>query len=225
MAIGLARLLGFNLQKNFAFPFFASNISLFWRRWHISLTSWMTDYIHLPLSFALRNLGTLGAILAVIGNFVIVGLWHGANWTFVLFGFLHGCFFIPFLLKRKVKVKTLDNSQLSKNLGALFTFGLVMMTMVLLRASNLTQALSYYSNMMSKSLLMKPELGIYGVGLVLLFIVIMFIIEWFNRKEEHGLVLRQVKSKPVRWFVYLLLVVAIGLFGGFAHEKFIYFNF
>ena len=98
MAIGVSRVLGFNISKNFDFPFFSQNIAEFWRKWHISLTSWLTEYVFTPLNFSLRKLGKTGLIISILINFTICGIWHGANWTYILFGFIHGCLFIPLIL-------------------------------------------------------------------------------------------------------------------------------
>ena len=84
MAIGVSRVLGFNISKNFDFPFFSQNIAEFWRKWHISLTSWLTEYVFTPLNFSLRKLGKTGLIISILINFTICGIWHGANWTYIL---------------------------------------------------------------------------------------------------------------------------------------------
>lgn len=95
MAIGVSKLLGFRVTRNFNYPYFATNIADYWRRWHMSLTSWLTEYVFTPLSIMFRNYGKGGLILAIIINFTLIGIWHGANWTYILFGLLHGCYFIP----------------------------------------------------------------------------------------------------------------------------------
>ena len=105
MAIGISRLMGFNITKNFDFPFFAQNIAEYWRKWHMSLTSWLTDYVFTPLSIAFRDYGKWGLTFAIIINFTIIGIWHGPNWTYVLFGFLHGCYFIPLILRGTMNKK------------------------------------------------------------------------------------------------------------------------
>src|SRR5262249_50833188 len=110
MAIGFARLLGFNITRNFNFPYFARSIAEYWQRWHISLTSWLTDYVFTPLSIAFRDWGKAGLILALFINFTAIGLWHGAKWTFILFDVVHAGYFVPLILrgtlnKRKKKEK------------------------------------------------------------------------------------------------------------------------
>jgi alginate O-acetyltransferase complex protein AlgI len=105
MAIGIARLLGFNITRNFDYPFFAQNIAEFWRKWHISLTSWLTEYVFTPLSITFRDYDKWGLVMAIMINFTLIGIWHGANWTFVLFGILHGFYYIPLIIKGTLNKK------------------------------------------------------------------------------------------------------------------------
>ena len=98
MAIGVGKLLGYRVNRNFNHPFLARNMAEFWRRWHMSLTGWITDYVFMPLNIAFRNIGNTGIILAAMINLTLIGLWHGANWTFGVFGFYHGLLFIPLII-------------------------------------------------------------------------------------------------------------------------------
>ena len=98
MAIGTGKILGFRITDNFNYPFFATNVADYWRRWHISLTSWLTDYVFMPLNVKFRSLGKWGTIFAIIINMVVVGIWHGPNWTFAVFGLYHGLLFVPLIL-------------------------------------------------------------------------------------------------------------------------------
>jgi alginate O-acetyltransferase complex protein AlgI len=152
MAIGFSRLMGFNITKNFNFPFFAQNIAEFWRRWHISLTTWMTEYVFTPLSFIFRESGKAGLFLAILINFILVGLWHGANWTFIIYGFLNGCYFIPLIIKGTLnkkkpitKDKPLPSSREFINMSGTFT--LVMLTSVIFRSESISKAYHYYSRL------------------------------------------------------------------------------
>src|SRR6185437_1592229 len=97
IAIGVAKLFGFDLVRNFAYPFFAQNIADFWRRWHMSLTSWLTQYLFTPLSIALRDYGKVGLIFSILLTYIIIGFWHGANWTFIVFGAINGIYYIPMI--------------------------------------------------------------------------------------------------------------------------------
>lgn len=109
MAIGVAQMMGLKVVENFRRPFFATNVAEYWRRWHMSLTSWLTDYVFMPCNIKLRDWGLWGTCAAIILNMLFVGLWHGANWTFFFFGLYHGLLFVPLMLSgqffRKQKVQ------------------------------------------------------------------------------------------------------------------------
>ena len=227
MAIGFSRLLGFNITKNFDFPFFSQNIAEFWRKWHISLTSWLTEYVFTPLSFNFRNLGKLGLIIAIIINFTICGIWHGANWTYVLFGILHGCFFIPLILKgtlnRKKKIaegKRYPSIREFINMLSLFT--LVTLTFILFRSENIGHAILYISDIFSYSLFLIPEIP----SIKLIFLVIIFIFfEWLGRECEYAIEnIFILYERSVRWMIYTIFVVLILYYAG-AEQPFLYFQF
>lgn len=232
MAIGFSRLIGFNISRNFNFPFYAENIAEFWQKWHISLTSWMTEYVYTPLSFVFRGLGKLGMILAIVINFILVGLWHGANWTFILYGFLHGCYFIPLILRGTLnKKKSIANEnqglRFRKFTNRLGTFTLVMLTAILFRSKNVTQAFQYYDTIFSKSLFSTPVLPIGNLNIIviMLFILLMLAIEWNGKEEQYGTAnLFSNKPKQYRIIFSYVLVLAIFVFAG-AKQQFIYFQF
>ena len=231
MAIGFSRLLGFNITKNFDFPFFSQNIAEFWRKWHISLTSWLTEYVFTPLSFNFRNLGKLGLIFAIIINFTICGIWHGANWTYILFGFLHGCFFIPLILKGTLnKKKKIAKGKLCPSIrefiNMLMTFTLVLLTFILFRSETIADALEYISGIFSNSLATIPQLISPKLNMIYtLFCLFIFItIEWLNREKDHGLEITHLKTK-YRWIIYSLVALLIITFGAFSNNEFIYSQF
>ena len=227
MAIGFSRLLGFNITKNFDFPFFSQNIAEFWRKWHISLTSWLTEYVFTPLSFNFRNLGKLGLIIAIIINFTICGIWHGANWTYVLFGILHGCFFIPLILNgtlnRKKKIaegKRYPSIREFINMLSLFT--LVTLTFILFRSENIGHAILYISDIFSYSLFLIPEIP--SIKLIVLVIIFIFF-EWLGREGEYAIEnIFILYEKSVRWMIYTIFVVLILYYAG-AEQPFLYFQF
>lgn len=234
MAVGIARLLGFNIMNNFRYPFFSQNIAEFWQKWHISLTAWMTEYVFTPLSFIFRTYGKAGTILAIIINFVLVGLWHGANWTFIVYGFLHGCYFIPLLLKGTVNAnKTIAEGRLFPTFRELIrvlgTFLLVMFTLILFNSKSISQAFFYYKDLFSSSLfssVLLPE-GMRNIKLTLtlVFIVIMFMIEWMGRKQLYAIASLGLNwYRPVRWVMYYILIFLIFYFSG-NEQQFIYFQF
>jgi D-alanyl-lipoteichoic acid acyltransferase DltB (MBOAT superfamily) len=206
MAIGFARLLGFNITKNFDFPFFAQNIAEFWQKWHISLTSWLTDYVYTPLSFIFRGYGKWGIILAVIINFVLVGLWHGANWTFIVFGFLHGLFFIPLILRGTMVVRhqieehrSLPTFKQFLNISG--TFLIVMFTSIIFRADSIGEAIDY----MSQLIMNLQYIDLEFVNMLLL-LVPLIIMEWRARLGQDIL---ESSNHVIRRVAYLILMLLI----------------
>ncbi len=234
MAVGVAKLMGFDIINNFKLPFFSQNIAEFWQKWHISLTAWVTEYVFTPLSFIFRAYSKPGVILAIIINFVLVGLWHGLHWTFLVYGFLHGCYFIPLILKGTVNAnKSIAKDRLFPSAKELFkvtsTFLVVMLTFILFNSGSLTAAMMYYKGLFSMSLFSMPVMpeGIRPIKLVLTFIFIatMFFIEWIGRQDLY--VMDKLGSRwlaPVRWTLYYAMLFLIFYFSG-AEQQFIYFQF
>jgi alginate O-acetyltransferase complex protein AlgI len=232
IAIGIARLLGLNITKNFNFPFFAQNIADFWRRWHMSLTSWLTEYLFTPLSISFRNMGQVGLILAIVINFVVCGIWHGANWTYVVFGFLHGCYFIPLILKgtmnKKQKLsadKALPSLKEFANMAG--TFILVMLTWIFFRANTVGEAFQILKKIFSTSLLSIPRLrGEKNTELLIsmLLALLLLFTDWRNRNKDFAFENMHLKSTLYR---ILLLAGMLVLFYYFSVESsgFIYFQF
>jgi alginate O-acetyltransferase complex protein AlgI len=235
MAIGFSRLIGFNVTKNFDYPFFSQNIAEFWKKWHISLTSWLTEYLFTPLSIAFRDYGKLGLILAVLINFTIIGMWHGANWTYVLFGLLHGCFFIPLILngtmnKKKKTAKEKLLPSIREFINMLGTFTIVLFSFVIFRVQTIAQAIDYYSRLFSRSMFSFPNIttGKLNAVVTLFFITLMFIIEWFNREQQFGIQFVGLKwSKSIRWSFYISLILMVFYFfiSSDTNQQFIYFQF
>ncbi len=233
MAIGIAKLLGFNITRNFNYPFFAQNIAEFWQKWHISLTSWMTEYVYTPISFALRTWGRTGVIVAVIINFLLVGFWHGANWTFIVYGFLHGCYFIPLILRG-----TLNNTRKEAEQNKLIpsfrvvlnitgTMLLVIVTLVIFKADSMKQAGEYYQILFSSTLFSAPILPIKVKAflLYLTFIVGMLIVEWIGKNKEHGISGLGISwPRIIRWSLYFCMLFLILFYIG-KEQEFIYFQF
>lgn len=231
MAIGIGKLLGFNITPNFDNPFFAQNIAEFWRKWHISLTSWLTEYVFTPLSISFRNMGKGGLCLAIIINFTLVGIWHGASWTYIAFGFLHGCYFIPLILKESMnKKKKIDsnkqNPSLTQLLNVIKTFALVMLTFVVFRSEKLSEAWRYYKILFSESLISMPVIADKVIVMkAVLFLLLMFITEWLQRGQQHGLALVSIKYPVLRSGIYLTVVFLIIWLGAGSASQFIYFRF
>jgi len=234
MATGIAKLLGFKITKNFNFPLFAQNIADFWRKWHISLTSWLTDYIFMPLNIKWRDWGNWGTIAAILVTFTLIGLWHGDNWKFVTFGLYHGLLYIPLILTGMMSKKTKITINkwglpVPKVFGRIvLTFVLVTIGLIIFRADNLSQAFSYISRLFSMSLF-SINIGEYEVGksnVLLSFIMILFLIfvEWFNKNEEHTLCNLGIKQKWLRYLFYYFILFCILVYKG-SEQQFIYFQF
>jgi D-alanyl-lipoteichoic acid acyltransferase DltB (MBOAT superfamily) len=230
MAIGFAKLIGFNVTKNFDFPFFAQNIAEFWRKWHISLTTWLTDYIFTPLSISFRDMGKAGLILAIMINFTLIGIWHGANWTFVLFGFLHGCYYIPLILtgrlnKKKKKGRGKPVPSLKELINMLGMFTLVSLTFIIFRADTIGNAFGFIGKIFSPSLFTHPD----QVNLLFIFLIIILLItEWIQRDKAHVLQIQHIRYIGLRWGIYSGLLIATLVFistGDPAAKGFIYVKF
>lgn len=226
IAIGTSKLFGINLKQNFNMPYFSRDIAEFWRKWHISLTTWFRDYIYIPLG------GSRVAKKKVIRNtfiiFLISGLWHGANWTFVVWGFYHACLFIPLLIMNKNRKNTniIANNKIfpsfKESIEMISTFLLVVIGWIIFRAENIHQAYDYIQRMFNVSLFSMPN---YKEPITLIALITMLIFEWINRKHEYGFSnINQIKSSPVRYCIYWVFLLAIYFYSG-AQESFIYFQF
>lgn len=231
MAIGVAKVLGFKVERNFNHPYLARNVAEYWRRWHMSLTSWITDYVFMPLNIAMRDHGRLGTIIAVMVNLIVIGLWHGANWTYALFGLYHGLLFIPLVFSgsfgRNRKLKPGNHGlpqgrDLLKMLGA---YCLVAIGLLIFQAPSVSQLWGYMNAMSSLSLFTVPSLGV--PAFTYLGLVMLIGCEWLCRDREHPLQFVHgpaVSSRAVRWTIYYVLILCIFLFQG-ETQRFIYFQF
>ncbi|WP_349679467.1 MBOAT family O-acyltransferase [Flavobacterium sp. UBA6135] len=226
IALGTARMLGIELLQNFSFPYFSRDIAEFWRRWHISLSSWFRDYVYIPLG------GSRGTIWESIRNvfviFLLSGFWHGANWTFLFWGFLHALFFIPLLLANKNR-KNLEIAAPKKIKSALLTFfqiavtfSLVSIAWIFFRSSSISFAFSYIDNLFSISLFSSPEIFPKTLlGFIFLFIMI----EWFGRKDNYAIEKFALNwKKPNRIVFYYILTLLILYYYGRDYQ-FLYFQF
>jgi D-alanyl-lipoteichoic acid acyltransferase DltB (MBOAT superfamily) len=230
IAIGTSRLFGFNLKQNFAFPYFSRDIAEFWRRWHISLSTWFRDNLYIPLG------GSRGGVLNKVRNtliiFIISGFWHGANWKFIIWGALNAVYFLPLLLTNKNRVnleivaKDKVLPSISECLKMSATFSLVAFAWIFFRAENFSHATSYIEAMFSMSLFSIPEILTPKVTMVytLLLIPILLVTEWLQRGELHGLSIERLR-RPERWMIYTSVLIMIVTFGKFGESEFIYFQF
>ena len=229
MAIGVAKLLGIRVTKNFDFPFYAQNIAEYWRKWHISLTSWLTDYVFMPLNVRWRDHGKWGAIAAIMITFILIGLWHGDNWTFALFGLYHGLLYIPLILsgvmfkKTKLEIYKWGFPKPKVLWNILLTFGLVTIGNIIFRAETIGQAFEYLGGICNTSILSIPFLE--QKKLMAFCLVLMLLTEWVQRNRQHGLEITNIKNQYVRWCIYFSIIVLIYKFGIFTYKQFIYFQF
>lgn len=223
MAIGTARLFGINLMRNFNYPYFSRDIAEFWRRWHISLTTWFRDYIYIPLG------GSRGTKWQSFRNtmviFLVSGLWHGANWTFIIWGAYHALLFAPLLLlgrNRKYTGVVAENTafpSFRESIQMVTTFALAVIGWIIFRAENIRQAFDYIGHMFNRSLFSMPV----GGKKALLFATILMMVEWIGRRNQFALQCLP-HNRIVRWAIYYAVVTAIALAGG-QQATFIYFQF
>lgn len=231
IAIGTSRLFGFNLKQNFATPYFSRDIAEFWRRWHISLSTWFRDYLYIPLG------GSRGDTWMKVRNtfaiFLVSGFWHGANWTFIIWGTLNAVYFLPLLLTNKNR-KNLDVvaqgkllPTLQEFLAMLKTFILTVFAWIFFRAENINHAFSYISEIFSITIFSEPTFRDRGDALILLYLIFAFlIVEWFARGVKHTLELDSLRcAKITRIVLYFLIINMILILGNWGDEGFIYFQF
>ena len=225
IAIGTSRLFGFDLKQNFAFPYFSRDIAEFWRRWHISLSTWFRDYLYIPLG------GSKGSNSKRIRNvfiiFLVSGFWHGANWTFIIWGALNAIYFLPLLLTKNNR-NHLDVVAQGRNLpnikefsSMLLTFSLTVFAWIFFRAETIGHAFNYISQIFSKSLFTIPEqLPLLTIILILFFVIV----EWRGRDEQHPLAKLIYLKSYQRYSVYLIFIFLIFMFHT-KEQEFIYFQF
>ncbi|MFD0842042.1 MBOAT family O-acyltransferase [Flaviramulus multivorans] len=229
MAIGVSKLFGIQLMRNFATPFFSKNISDFWRKWHISLTTWMLDYVFTPLSFTLRKYQKTGLIISIVFTFVLVGFWHGANWTFVFYGLLHGIYFIPLVYYGKLNSSktTAENNLIpsfKNSIKMVSLFMIIVLTDVFFRVDTVFLGFQYLQGIFSKSLFYSPEIIMGNTTYITFALVLFFLfIEWINKEKSHDFDIRNYKL-VVRWTCYTFVFVLTLIFGK-TSETFIYFQF
>lgn len=227
IAIGTARLFGFRLMRNFAFPYFSRDIAEFWRRWHISLSSWFRDYVYIPLGGSLSS--KMQRIRNIVITFTVSGLWHGANWTFIVWGLLHGLYYIPLMLmgRHKKHVGGVAEGKLYPGireiLSMLITFAMVFFAWIFFRAETITDALRYIVRMLGGPLF---ERGVWHGQYIssIIYVLALLLIEWIQRDKQHAL---EINHLPVvaRWPIYVVSCLVVIELGNFGAVEFIYFQF
>jgi alginate O-acetyltransferase complex protein AlgI len=230
IAIGTSRLFGFSLMRNFAFPYFSRDIAEFWRRWHISLSTWFRDYLYIPLG------GSKGGMSMKIRNtfiiFIVSGFWHGANWTFIVWGALNAIYFLPLLLSQNNR-SNLETVALNRIFPStkeaaqiLLTFCLTTIAWIFFRAENLSHAWGILGEIFSSSLLKMPKFnGMVDAMVIIVLIGIFMLIEWMGRHHEYAIEKISIHSnKPLRYGLYFTIVICIFIFSE-SEQEFIYFQF
>ncbi|MBR5074771.1 MAG: MBOAT family protein [Bacteroidales bacterium] len=232
MAIGVGKILGFSITKNFDHPLLARNVSEYWRRWHISLTKWITDYVFMPLNIRFRNLAKLGIFIAITVNLVVIGLWHGANWTYAVFGLFHSILFIPLILSGSLsKNKKLKESKrgfplLTDLSGMVLTYIIIGLGHVIFFSRDIPSFIGFFKTLGTFSFKVH-DFFVISVP-TLIFTVLLFVLEWITRKREFVL---QRPSKDYSRGIGMILIkslaiaVIIALFGNYNAGAFIYFQF
>lgn len=226
IAIGTARLFGFKLMRNFAFPYFSRDIAEFWRRWHISLSTWFRDYLYIPLGGS--RCSKVLNIRNVLIIFIVSGFWHGSNWTFVIWGTLHAIYFIPLMLFNRnmqhtnivAEGKFFPNAQEILQMGT--TFFLIIIAWIFFRSETVFDSLSYLSRMFTASFFSFPE--IFPKKTIIL-VTIFILAEWIQRDKQHALEIDELNHPLlIRWIIYYVTIFLILQFGG-EQQTFIYFQF
>jgi len=225
IALGTARLFGIELLRNFSFPFFSRDVSEFWRRWHISLSSWFKDYLYIPLG------GSKGGLWLKIRNtfiiFLVSGLWHGANWTFLIWGLLNAIYVLPSIIwQNKNKTEIVAQGKIfpsaKEAIQIIHTFGLTVFAFIFFRSNSVTAAFDYVGRLFSASLFTKP----YGIRNELIWLTLVFIaIEWLGRENKYAIEKLGFNwPNPMRIAFYYVILLATFMFAGSA-QNFIYFQF
>ena len=232
IALGTAKLFGFELLSNFKFPYFSRDVAEFWRRWHISLSSWFRDYLYIPLGGS-KN-GKFKAIRNTFVIFLVSGFWHGASWNFIAWGFIHACGFLPLLLlnrNRKHVTDVVAQDRKLPNLKELWqmstTFAFVTFAWIFFRTDDEVSSALGYINHIGVSIINHPSQLLMSPGgkMAFVYIVPLVIGDWYLRRDERSLC--NPKQKIVKLIIYLSLsfLVMYHLFSVDESASFIYFQF
>ena len=231
IAIGTSRLFGFDLMKNFAFPYFSRDIAEFWRRWHISLSTWFRDYVYIPLGGSRGS--KWGQVRNVFIIFLVSGFWHGANWTFMVWGGLNALYFLPLLLlklnRSNMEVVAERSSFPSAKELLLMgtTFILTVLAWVSFRAEDIAHAWQIYAGIFDFTLFTVPREVLSSKLLMCIVLVLFFVfVEWLGRRREFAIeYLLEAHPRWLRWSWYIFLIFLMGMFMQTEETPFIYFQF
>ncbi|MBN2384906.1 MBOAT family protein [bacterium] len=242
MAIGLAKVLGINLMRNFRYPYFCSSLTDFWRRWHISMTTWFRDYLFLPLAYSLSRkipvsifgitmADMLVYIISALVTWFLTGLWHGDNYTFICWGLIHGFALILvhiFQKPRKHLVKAMqfkNKKILIATCDRFFAFAVILLGWVFFRADNVAEACAYLNGIVHGPLMISSCMSVVSKRCIF-FGLLYFVVEWIQREKQHGLEFNDGQLGLFwRWLIYYALIAAIVLYGASTTNPFLYFQF
>lgn len=232
IAIGTAKLFGIELKMNFNVPYFSRNIAEFWRRWHISLNTWFRDYIYIPLGGS--RCSKIKQFRNTMIVFTISGLWHGANWTYIIWGIYHGILFLPLMFSGNnrryldIASKGKQFPSIKDTIHIISTFILVMLGWIIFRADSISTAMQYIKRMckLSPALPNIQDFGFSKISILstIFFIILTIIIEWIQREKDYIIDTRIINHQAIRWGIYFLILFSIIIFTG-KQETFIYFQF
>jgi alginate O-acetyltransferase complex protein AlgI len=228
MAIGAAKTMGFDLMTNFNRPLFSTSVTELWRRWHISLSSWINDYLYTPLSISLRNLGIWGIVLALILSFSLTGLWHGASWNFVVYGFLNGLVLCYEMLNRKWRKRQSKALPpfLYKGLSIFFTLSFFSFSLIFFRSATFEMALNVSKRFLwlgnnSLPFMEFENFGILSFIIILLMSILMFIVEKIYTPK-----MNEIKNESLLNILFSIITATLIIsLGEFNQQTFIYFQF
>lgn len=230
IAIGTAKLFGIKLMRNFNNPYFSRDIAEFWRRWHISLTTWFRDYVYIPLGGS--RVGKWKIVRNTFIIFLVSGIWHGANWTFLAWGAYHAVLFLPLILlgkNRKYTGQVAEGRWLPtwrEALQMLLTFALVVIGWIIFRAETIGQAWEIIKTISSPSLLSVPMLTTRFFYMPLFAnLLILILVEWVNRNRQHPMEISYRHSNIAKYAIYIVLILLIIFFTPPTPSPFIYFQF
>ena len=226
IAIGTARLFGIELLRNFSFPYFSRDIAEFWRRWHISLSTWFRDYLYIPLGGS--KVGVLTKIRNTFIIFLVSGFWHGANWTFIIWGLLNALYIMPSILFNTnrnnldivARGRYLPSVKELMSIGT--TFSLTVFAWIFFRSESVSDAFHYISRIFSNTLFTIPAIR---PSILFFFLTVFLVIEWLGRDQEYAIANFGLKwHKTIRWGMYYGFIISVFYFAG-AEQQFIYFQF
>jgi D-alanyl-lipoteichoic acid acyltransferase DltB (MBOAT superfamily) len=218
IAIGSARVMGVHLMTNFNHPYFATSVAEFWRRWHISLSTWFRDYVYIPLGGNRSN-----RYRNILITFLLSGLWHGANWTFIVWGGLHGLYMVI-----ADKTKSFQHQLIAgKVFHVAITYLLILFAWIFFRANSIQDAFLVIQKLPNISLqfsALNVLKDAFGLSLMLALLITMQLIHFYERREN---IMLQLERKPValRWSFYSALLWLLFLYGNYSEQEFIYFTF